>query len=120
MKIFQRGEKGFTLIEMLIVVGIIGVLAAVATTQVPKLIGSADTAAKSAEIDVVQSSVDALMADNQLSSLVATNLVTTTATNDMTAFPWSTGSPYKLSDYMRDSTTKYTYTVSATGLVAQP
>ena len=48
------GQKGFTLIEMIVVVGIIAVLAAVIVPNIGKFIGSGETGAKNAELESVR------------------------------------------------------------------
>ncbi len=73
------GQKGFTLIEMIVVVGIIAVLAAVIIPNIGKFIGSGEQGAKDAEQESVQTAMNAMMADRSV------NLVTaeaTTARND--------------------------------------
>ena len=59
-----KGQKGFTLIEMIVVVGIIAVLAAVIVPNMGKFIGQGESGAKSAEMDSVQTAMHAMMADN--------------------------------------------------------
>ena len=122
MRRIHRGEKGFTLIEILIVIGILAILATVAVFAAPQILGTAETAAQAVELDTVQAAIDAMMAQNGLSSLGATNLVDTAGerTQTMTAFPYSTGNDtYDLSNYLRTSTTRYWYYTSTTGLVTQ-
>lgn len=123
-------QRGFTLVEILITVGIMAILAAIAVPVVGHLTGKAQTDAAAAELSNVQAAVDSLLADQDLASLPSPVI---SATNDMSQFPdWQTVSPYgyvfypgtnyRNSDsdkFMRKSTTKGTYTVSADGTVAQ-
>ena len=57
------GQKGFTLIEMIVVVGIIAVLAAVIVPNIGRFIGTGEDGAKSAEWESVQTAMNAMMAE---------------------------------------------------------
>ncbi|MBM3156626.1 MAG: prepilin-type N-terminal cleavage/methylation domain-containing protein [Chloroflexi bacterium] len=130
MKKLCQDKGGFTLVEVLVAIGLLAMLAGIAVPVVTNLRGGAQTDAAATELSMVQSAVDTLMADQKLSTLP--NPVTT-ATNDMSRFPgWQTASPYgyvlypstnyRNSDadkFVRKSTTKGTYTCSADGTVTQ-
>jgi len=107
----DRDRKGFTLVELLIVVAILGVLAAVVLPNVTGLAGEGQEEAAKAELVTVQTAMDTMMAKNHITSVSATS-----ATSDMSAFP--TGRPL-YPDYLRTTTTKGTYSCSTTGLVTQ-
>ncbi len=64
MKIgFKRGEKGFTLIEIIIVLAVLGVLAAVVIPNVTGYLGRAKDRAWSADQSILQAAVDSYRTD---------------------------------------------------------
>ncbi|HLB23100.1 MAG TPA: prepilin-type N-terminal cleavage/methylation domain-containing protein [Dehalococcoidia bacterium] len=107
-----NSEQGFTLTELLIVVAILGILVAVVLPNFVGLLGTSKTSAGAAELRIVQTAVDAKLANTQASTTTAI----TTATSDMT----TTAGGFSLSPtYMRSTATHGTYTVDTTGQVAQ-
>ena len=110
-KRINRESKGFTLVELLIVIAILGVLAAVVLPNVTGLVGEGQTEAAKAELVTVQTAMDTMMAKGSLSSVTATS-----ATSNMSSFP--TGNAL-YPNYLRTATTKGTYSCTTTGLVTQ-
>ncbi len=108
----QRGEAGFTLVELLIVLAILAILVAVVLPNFTGLLGKSQTTAADAEKNIVQTAVDAKMAAENL----ATTDEITTATTDMTT---DSGGFGLYPTYMRGTATKGTYTVDTTGKVTQ-
>lgn len=110
-KRINRESKGFTLVELLIVIAILGVLAAVVLPNVTGLVGEGQTEAANAELVTVQTAIDTMMAKGSLSSVAAMS-----ATSNMSSFP--TGNAL-YPNYLRTATTKGTYSCTTTGLVTQ-
>ena len=94
-KQFRYGEKGFTLVELLVVVAILGVLAAVAVPNVGKFIGKGKTEAYETELHNIQTATMAMLADSSTGNLTAAAGV-----YDMDGVQTTDGTPLILSDYL--------------------
>ena len=118
VKSFAYGEKGFTLVELLVVVAILGILSAVAVPSLSGLTARAKTNAAAAELRTIQTAMDAMIADRSLTTVTAV----TTPTNDMTSFPrtaQTTGETSLSPVYIRSATTHGYYTCEINGTVTQ-
>jgi len=107
-----NSENGFTLTELLIVVAILGILVAVVLPNFTGLLDSAKTSGNAAELNIIQTAVDAKMAANNLTTTTAI----TSATTDMTTAAGGFG---LAPTYMRSTAAKGTYTLDTTGKVTQ-
>lgn len=107
-------KAGFTLVELLVVVGIIVALGAVIVPNVLRFANSGDQGAMAAESDAVQASMDAMMADVGVTAVTA--LVGPAVSSAVwTALP-TEGS---LDTYLREANTTYFYCWDTTGLITQ-
>ena len=117
---FLYGDKGFTLIEMLVVVAVLGALAGVAIPSFSRFIGSGETEAHDTELHNIQVAVTALMADQNTNTLDAGAYpITTDDMDDITL------NSVPLSDYITglnaDGTTSSgcTYVFEQNGMVSR-
>ncbi len=100
-------QKGFTLIEMLVVTGIIVALAAIIVPLVIRFSGSGETAAQVGERETIQTAIQTMMVDNDLTAVTAS---TSTAGGERVA---NTGTQFNaaitLLSYMDQAATQYCY-----------
>lgn len=103
-------QKGFTLVELLIVIGILGALAAVTVPNVSKFVGYGETASQASELQIVQSSLDFYMAELGLQ---------TVPKNETPTKQFDTSVPALYPSYMRSATSDCAYTWDTSGDVSQ-
>ena len=114
------GQAGFTLIEMIVVVGIIALLAAIIIPNVMRFAGSGEQGAKAVELYNVQEAMDLMMAENQVFAINPHDSSSSSAaTNAWTSLP--TGSPgvQPLNGYLVNASTVYYYCYDGNGIVTE-
>ena len=121
----RKSETGFTLVELLVVVGIIVALAAVIIPNVARFTSKGAEGAYEAEAQNVQTAFDTLMADAGIGSLDANTGALTTVVNDFSALPLVggvapqvAGVNVALTDYLRGNPTNNYYCWTTAGLIA--
>ena len=108
----HRGQKGFTLVELLVVFTLLGVLAAIILPSVSGVLSYSHTKAQDAEQATIQTAIDAMMATTDSQNITT---AITVATNDWAANPTIPLYP----DYLRSATSHCTYTVTVDGEVTR-
>ena len=104
-----REESGFTLVELLVTIAIMGVLFGIVTLALNGLANPGETNAKAAELDAVQTAVDIYLATNYPTITVVTE--------QTTSGPVTSGADFAA--YLRSLDTKYSYTWDTDGNVSQ-
>ncbi len=112
-------ERGFTLAEILIAMAILGIVAAIAIPTVANIKSRSETKANAGELSNIQVALDSMMSDQEIESVTA--IAQANATNNMAIFPAAANrlNGGANGDYIRQTTTKCNYYVSATGIVSQ-
>jgi prepilin-type N-terminal cleavage/methylation domain-containing protein len=117
---FLGKQAGFTLVEILLAVAVLGIVAAIAVPTVANIRSNSEAKANATEISTVQAAVDAMMSDQELE--VVPTVTSASATNDMTSFPGASNAlngDATYGDYLRQATTKCEYYVAANGAISQ-
>ena len=116
-----RGDQsGFSLIEMIVVVGIISLLAAVIIPNIGKFIGSGEQGAKNAEADSVRHAMSAMMSETVISSVNPTGAssnIWTDKPTDPSGDALPLGDPSR--QYLMATSTQYFYCYDAQGIITR-
>lgn len=117
-------QRGFTLIEMLVVLTILGILGMIVSLSMIGLAAQARSRANAEELMTVQSAMDFMIADQQIDPENACTGSPATGTKDMTRFPNTTrwteqgGAPVQLyPHYLRKQWLNRAYVCTGGGAV---
>ena len=106
IKNLNHSKKGFTLIEILVVLAIFGALASIVVLNVGKFVGAGKSESYQTEMHTVQTTVMAMLAESTTNLLddtaaaVDADLSNATPTNDMTTIKTTDVTPLVLSNYL--------------------
>ena len=114
------GQAGFTLIEIIVVVGVIAILAAVIVPNLAKFTGTGEKGAKEVELDHVEDAFELMIAENQITSVTPHDKSNaSTANSSWTALPLGGTGTQPLAGYLLNATTVYYYCYDANGNVSE-
>ena len=120
---FIKLQDGFTLVELLVVVSIIVALTAVMVPQVAKFAERGSNGAAAAELETIQTAMDAMMTDELLGSVNSVGAAAAThewdSTNGTDLDPDANDTVYLYDSYLRGATTSYCYYWHNLGNVTQ-
>ena len=108
-----RGERGFTLVELLVIVSIVVALAGAVVPSVAGFSGKGEVGAMAEEINSVQSAMDIMMVENKVSLV---NVSPASSQNSWKTFP-NGPSVASLENYLKAEDTEYFYCWDTSGLV---
>ena len=111
----DTAQSGFTLIEMIVTVGIIAVLAAVILPSVGRFAGIGEQGAGDVEQESVETAMTAVMAEQVITAVNPWTGPGKTSTNTWNDKP--TGGTVFLGDYLQDSTTDHFYCFDSDGYI---
>lgn len=115
-----RCESGFTLVEMMAVVGIIAVLAAVIIPNIGKFIGSGIQGAKDVEWESVQSGFELMVTDRAVVTVTPYDSSNSSiATNSWGALPLGGPGVVPLAGYLESPTSVYYYCYDANARISE-
>jgi prepilin-type N-terminal cleavage/methylation domain-containing protein len=115
MKHMTRSDRGFTLVELLVVMLILGGLTSIVVLAITSFLGEGTVEAANAEVHQARAAIEACFSEAGVTGTDNGTIVNWDGTEDMLTVTGSDGTVYDAADYLRGHGFKATYIVSGSG-----
>lgn len=110
-----QGQRGFTLVELLVVILILGGLASVVVLAITRFLGEGTVEAANTEVHQARVAISSCFLDAGVTCTDNGTSVSWNGSEDVMTVTNSDGVVYDAADYIRSKHFKATYTVDSTG-----
>jgi len=115
MRHVHRSNRGFTLVELLVVILILGGLASVVVLAVTRFLGEGTVESANAEVHQARAAIESCFSEAGVTGTDNGTTVNWDGAEDVMTVTGSDGVTYDAADYLRGDRFKATYTISAGG-----
>jgi prepilin-type N-terminal cleavage/methylation domain-containing protein len=115
MKHMTRSDRGFTLVELLVVILILGSLTSVVVLAITRFLGEGTVESANAEVHQARAAIEACFLDAGVAGTDNGTTVNWDGAEDVMTVTGSDGMVYDAADFLRGDSFKATYIVSGSG-----